>query len=96
MFHSPLFRSGTIISDEGFRVTLKTRYRLEYEDGQGTSVCLNYDAVFPEIDILILSFVASQGMDAISLEPAQRAKIFDNVACALQWKGYTVHFVKSS
>ena len=96
MFHSPWFRSGTIISDEGFRVMLKTRYQLEYEDGQGTSVCLNYDAVFPEIDILTLSFAASQGGTAISVEPAQQANIFDNIASALQWKGYTVHFVKSS
>jgi hypothetical protein len=77
-------------------VTLKTRYQLEYEDGQGTSICLNYDAVFPEIDILILSFVASRGAASISLESAQQAKIFDNIASALQWKGYTVHFVKSS
>jgi hypothetical protein len=96
LFHSPLSRPGTIISDEGFRVTLKTRYQLEYEDGQGTSICLNYDAVFPEIDILILSFVASRGAASISLESAQQAKIFDNIASALQWKGYTVHFVKSS
>ena len=96
LFHSPVFKPGTIISDEGFRVTLKTRYQLEYEDGQGISVSLNYDAVFPEIDILTLSVVAFRGDAVVPFEPVQQAKMFDNIASALQWKGFTVHFVESS
>ncbi len=86
---------GIIISDEGFRVTLKTRYQLEYEDGQGTVVRLNYDAVSPDIDLLTLSFAISQEMDAVPLESVQQAKILENITSALQWKGYNVHFVES-
>ena len=96
MFSSPLFRSGTVISDQGFQVTLKTRYQLEYKDSDNLTVNLNYDAVFPNCDLLVLSWQAWCADRLLDMQPAERSAIMEKISAALMWKGYEVHMVQSS
>ena len=95
MFHIPLLRRGTISSDEGFRIVLRTRYHLEYQDNFGLCVSYNYDAVFPNLDLLILSENAVRNEHSVELTPSQKEQIRQSIVSALQWKGYIVRFVES-
>ena len=95
VFHSPLFRSGTIVSSEGFRVTLRSRYTFEYQEDD-LLVTANYDAATVDLDLLTESLSAWRGDRLLTLAPETTGRILCNMEAALTWKGYRVRLVASA
>jgi hypothetical protein len=96
MFHSPLFRSGTILSSDGFEVKLRSRYVLEYRDKE-VFVEIAYDAVKPDLDLLTKSLSAySSDNRQITLTPDTCSRILNGICAALTWKGFNVNLVASA
>ncbi len=92
MFRSPIFRSGTIISDEGFRLRLTLPYVLRYWEDD-LVVDVSCDAVKPHIDLLHSSVSAFKNGSFTRLTAAEDKQLFDNISRALEWRGYNVTVV---
>ena len=91
MFHSPLFRPGTIVSDEGFRVRLLSRYFLLYEE-EGLSVKLQFEGDTQK-DLFYGSMESPSTDMPLNLSPEAEERIYGNVQQALEWKGFSVRLV---
>jgi hypothetical protein len=91
LFHSPLFRPGTIISDEGFRIRLLSRYFLLYEE-EGFSVKLQFEGDMLK-DLFYGSIESPLTDRPLSLSPETEKQIYGNVQRALEWKGFSVRLV---
>ena len=75
MFHSPFIRRGLIVSDEGFCIILRTRYQIKYQDNNGLTASFNYDAVFPNLDLLMLSADTTRDGVPEALAEQQREQV---------------------
>jgi hypothetical protein len=91
LFHSPLFRPGTIVSDEGFRVRLLSRYFLLYEE-EGLSVKLQFEGDTQK-DLFYGSMESPSTDMPLNLSPETDERIYGNVQQALEWKGFSVRLV---
>jgi len=91
LFHSPLFRPGTIVSDEGFRVRLLSRYFLLYEE-EGLSVKLQFEGDTQK-DLFYGSMESPSTDMPLNLSPEAEERIYGNVQQALEWKGFSVRLV---
>ena len=91
MFHSPLFRPGTIVSDEGFRVRLLSRYFLLYEE-ESLSVKLQFEGDTQK-DLFYGSMESPSTDMPLNLSPEAEERIYGNVQQALEWKGFSVRLV---
>jgi hypothetical protein len=91
LFHSPLFRPGTIVSDEGFRVRLLSRYFLLYEE-EGLSVKLQFEGD-KQKDLFYGSMESPSTDMPLNLSPETEERIYCNVQQALEWKGFSVRLV---
>jgi hypothetical protein len=91
LFHSPLFRSGTIIFDKGFRVRLLSRYFLLYEE-EGLSVKLQFEGDTRK-DLFYGSIESPSTDMPLNLSPETEKRIYGNVQRAIEWKGFSVRLV---
>jgi|HubBroStandDraft_5_1064220.scaffolds.fasta_scaffold851162_1 hypothetical protein len=91
MFRSPLFSRGLIVSDEGFRVRLLSRYFLLYEE-EGLSVKLQFEGDTRK-DLFYGSIESPSTDMPLSLSPETEKRIYGNVQRALEWKGFSVRLV---
>jgi hypothetical protein len=91
LFHSPLFRSGTIIFDKGFRVRQLSRYFLLYEE-EGLSVKLQFEGDTRK-DLFYGSIESPSTDMPLNLSPETEKRIYGNVQRALEWKGFSVRLV---
>lgn len=92
MFRSPLFRSGTIISDEGFTVQFIPPYAIQYQEGE-LEIDVTCDAVRPHLDLLHGSASAFRAGQFVHLNSSEDCRMFENITSALEWKGYIVNLV---
>ena len=91
MFHSPLFHSSTIISDEGFRVVLVERFRLNYlEKDECIAVSLEYESAQNELVLFHNSIRRLSDGSLIQLEGSTDERVILNLIRALQWRGSIV------
>jgi hypothetical protein len=91
MFRSPLFSKELIVSDEGFRVRLLSRYFLLYEE-EGLSVKLQFEGDMRK-DLFYGSIELPSTDMPLSLSPETEKRIYSNVQRALEWKGFSVRLV---
>ncbi len=89
MFRIPFFNRHKVVSDEGFTITFVSRHALRYDEGD-IAVLIDIDGDRTQMDMFTKSIRAfdSDGKlpDALTIQ-----KIENNIALALEWKGWKVH-----
>jgi hypothetical protein len=91
MFRIPLLRRHTIVSDEGFAITFTSRKVLRYDEGD-ISLLFDIDGDGKRMDPIANSMRTSEPNDESPDEMTLR-RIEDNIARALEWRGWSVQVV---
>lgn len=81
--------SRTITSDEGFTVTFVERHTLKYEEG-GRSATIRTEGDGKSIDVFKNS-ICRWSNDPFEIDAATNERIANNVARALESRGFSVY-----
>jgi hypothetical protein len=91
MFRIPLISRHTIVSDEGFAITFISRNVLRYDEGD-VSLLFDIDGDGKRMDLIARSMRTSD-TNGKSPDEVTLRRIEDNVARALEWRGWSVQVV---
>ncbi len=91
MFKIPLLQRSKIVSDEGFSVTVLSRYAVRYEQ-DGRSMLVSIEEGDGHIDIFHSS-IKWEDDPGEAIDAATDQRITENLAKALEWRGWSVGVV---
>ncbi len=83
--------SGKITSDEGFTVTFSARHTLLYEEG-GKSMTIRTEGDNKSVDVFKNS-IGRWKHNTSEVDAATNERIANNIARALEFKGFSVYIV---
>jgi|GEM_PF-4315934 len=92
MFKVPLLHRSKIVSDEGFSVTVLSRYAVRYEEG-GRSMLVTIEEGAGHIDIFHSSIKSWENDPGEALDSATDRRITQNLTSALEWRGWSIAVV---
>jgi len=91
MFRVPLLHRSSIISDQGFTVTVVSRSKLEYRENQRV-MSISIEQGGRHIDVFHSTIRRWDG-ESLPISNADDRRITENILAALRWRGWTANVV---
>ena len=92
MFKVPLFHRSSIVSDEGFTVTVVSRFEVRYEENQKVMTISIEQQGDRHIDVFHSTIRKWDGEEA-AITNAEDYRITQNILEALKWRGWAAEVV---